>query len=445
MSKIGLIIGRELKSKIFNKTFIVMTLLAPLLITAFIAFTIKMTQSEKTEQNVLVIDESGLFKGRLSGNEYIKLSFSSQDLSSASADFFTKGYTCLLWVAPNIIEGGAGATKLFYKKSPGFAFQTYMKNQMEKIIYEDKLKANNIDPNVINNSKQNVRIIMEKVNDLGKSEEQSGMGFIGFLSGAIMFIFILMYGMMVFRSVMEEKTNRIVEVIVSSVKPFELMLGKILGVAILGIMQFVVMGLITLLLSTVLSTVFLKDATSQLKVFKEQQELVKKNGSNVDFSKLEKFDDQLELFDLMQKIQKIDFLEVFICFLLFFIGGYLFYSSIMAAIGSAVDSEADSQQFITPVMVPLMIGYLISTKTIIDPDSTTVFWGSMIPFTSPIVMMSRITSGVPLWELVLSIVILFASFFLMTWLAARIYRTGILMYGKKTSWREIGKWLFYKG
>jgi ABC-2 type transport system permease protein len=444
MSKIGLIIGRELKSKLSNKTFIIMTLLAPLLITGFLAFIIKSAQSEKTEQNVLVIDESQLFKDKLSGNDYISLSYSNEKLDKSVTTFSEKGYTCLLWISPTLVEGGAGAIKLFYKKSPGFGFQTYIKDQMEQIIYENKLRANNIDPNVILNSKQDVKIILEKVNEKGDTQEQSSFGFLGFISGALMFMFIIMYGMMVFRSVMEEKTNRIVEVIVSSVKPFELMLGKILGVALLGIIQFVAMGVITFGLSTLLSGLFLKEASSQLKQFEQQQELVKKNGTNVDLSKLEKFDDKLEMFEVLKKIKGINFLEVFICFVLYFIGGYLFYSAILAAIGSAVDSESDSQQFITPVMIPLMIGYFISTKTIMNPDSSSVFWGSMIPFTSPIVMMSRITSGVPMWELVTSLSLLFISFIFMTWLAGRIYRTGILMYGKKTGWKEIGKWLFYK-
>lgn len=444
MSKIGLIIARELKSKLYNKTFIIMTILAPLLITGFIAFIVKMSESEKTEQKVMVIDESQLFKDKLSGNDYISLTYTNEKLIDAIGQFYTKGYTCLLWISPTIISGGAGAVKLYYKKSPGFGFQTYMKDQMERIIYENKLKANNIDPNIIHNSKQNVQLILEKVDDVGKTQEQNSFGFIGFISGALMFIFILMYGMMVFRSVMEEKTNRIVEVIVSSVKPFELMLGKILGVAILGVIQFIVMGIITFALSTLLSVFFLKDATAQLKIFQQQQELVKKNGTNVDFSKLEKFDDKLELFDTLQKIKNINFTQVFICFFLYFIFGYLFYSSIMAAIGSAVDSEADSQQFITPVMIPMMIGYFIAIKTMTDPDSSTVFWGSMIPFTSPIVMMSRITNGVPDWELAVSLAILCLSFIFTTWLAGKIYRTGILMYGKKTSWKELGKWLFYK-
>jgi ABC-2 type transport system permease protein len=444
MKKIRLIIAREIKSKLSNKTFIIMTLLAPLLITGFLAFLIKMSQSEKTEQNVLVLDESQLFRDKLSGNDYITLAYSNQKLEEAVEQFSGKGYSCVLWIAPNIIEGGAGASKLFYKKSPGFGFQTYIKDQMEKIIYENKLKANHIDPNIISNSKQDVKLILEKVDEKGKTEEQSNFGLFGFLTGALMFMFILLYGMMVFRSVMEEKTSRIVEVIVSSVKPFQLMLGKIIGVAILGTIQFIAMGIITLVLTTALSAIFLKEATSQLKVFEKEQALVKKNGTNVDLNKLSKFDDKLELFDLMKKLYKIDFAEVFVCFLLYFIGGYLFYSSIMAAIGSAVDSEADSQQFITPVMIPLMVGYFISTKTILDPDSSAVFWGSMVPFTSPIVMMSRITNGVPWWEIVVSLSLLFLSFIVMTWLAGKIYRTGILMYGKKTGWREIGKWLFYK-
>ncbi len=444
MKKIRLIIGREIKSKLRNKTFLIMTVLAPLLITGFLAFIIQLSQSDNTNQQVMVIDDSKLFKDKLTGNDYISLSYSNLKLEDAVEQFTDKGYSCLLWISPNIIQGGAGATKLYFRKSPGFAFQTFIKDQMEKIIYENKLKSNNIDPNIISNSKQVVKLILEKVDEKGKPEEQSSFGTFGFLTGALMFMFILMYGMMVFRSVMEEKTNRIVEVIISSVKPFQLMLGKILGVAILGLIQFLIMGIITFILTTVLSTIFLKDISGQLKVFKQQQELVKLQGSNANFTQLEKFDDKLEVFDLLEKIEKINFFEVFICFILYFLGGYLFYSSIMAAIGSAVDSESDSQQFITPVTLPLMIGYLISMKTILEPDSSLVFWASIIPFTSPIVMMSRITNGVPLWELIFSLTALFASFFITTWLAAKIYRTGILMYGKKTSWKEIGKWLFYK-
>ncbi len=443
MHKILLVINREIMSKITNKTFIIMTLLAPILITGFMAFIIKMTQAEKTEQNVLVIDETHLFENKLQGNDFITLSFSNDKLEKRLETFAGDGYTSLLWIAPNFVEGGAGATKIFFKKSPGFAFQTYIKDQMEKIVYEHKLKANNIDPNIITNARQKVKLILEKVNDKGFVEEQTSFQLFGFLTGALMMIFILMYGMMVFRSVMEEKTNRIVEVIISSIQPFQLMLGKIIGVAILGTIQFIVMGLMTLILTTLLSTLFLKDVKANMMKFDMQQEMVKKQGINADFSNMEQFDDQLELFDVLKKIERIDFAEVFICFILFFIGGYLFYSSLLAAIGSAVDSETDSQQFMMPVMIPLMAGYFISTKTILDPDSTLVFWGSMIPFTSPIVMMSRITNGVPFWEIATSLTLLYISFIGTVWLSAKIYRVGILMYGKKPSWREIIKWIRY--
>ncbi len=444
MKKIGLIIGREIKSRLYNKTFIIMTLLAPLLITGFLAFMIQMSQSEKTEQKVLVVDETGVFVNRLQGNDYISLTYTRDEMNKAVDEFSKKGYTCVLWIPPSLVGGAGGHSFLYYEKAPGFGFKTYIKDQMERIIYEDKLAANDIDPNVISNSKLSIQLEMEKVDDKGRREKQGEFGMFGFVMGALMLFFVLMYGMMVFRSVMEEKTSRIVEVIVSSVKPYELMLGKIIGVAILGTIQFITMGIITLVLTSVLSGIFLKDASAQLKVFQDQQEQVKKNGTNADLEKMERFDDKRKLFELMENLENIDVAEVFICFLLFFIGGYLFYSSIMAAIGSAVDSEADSQQFITPVMIPLLIGYFISIKTITDPDSTMVFWGSIIPFTSPIVMMSRITNGVPLWEILLSLTILFASFIFTTYLAGKIYRTGILMYGKKTSWREIGKWLFYK-
>lgn len=443
MNKILLIITREIKSKITNKTFIIMTILGPILITGFMAFIIKMTQAEKTEQKVLVIDETHLFENKLQGNDYVSLSFSNETLDKKLGTFSQDGYSSLLWIAPNFVEGGDGATKIFFKKSPGFAFQTYIKTQMEKIVYEYKLKANNIDPNIISNAKQKVKIILEKVNDKGKTEEQSSFQLFGFFTGAFMMIFILLYGMMVFRSVMEEKTNRIVEVIISSVKPFQLMLGKIIGVAILGTIQFIIMGVTTLILTTLLSGIFLKDIKADMVKFDAQQELVKKQGTNVNFNNMEQFDDNLELFDVMKKIERINFAEVFICFILFFIGGYLFYSSLLAAIGSAVDSETDSQQFMMPIMLPLMAGYFISTKTILDPDSTLVFWGSMIPFTSPIVMMSRITNGVPLWEIITSLSILYVSFIGAVWLSAKIYRIGILMYGKKPSWKELIRWLRY--
>ena len=405
-----------------------------------------MSMSDKADQNILVIDETEFFRDKLAGSDYITFSFTAKDLEQSLDGFYESDKTCILYIPHNLVEGAGGAVKIFYKKAPGFAIQTDIRNQVEKILYEHKLRANNIDPQIIHNAKQSVKLITEKVNEKGEHAEQS-TGFVsifGFLSGAIMFMFILLYGMMVFRSVMEEKTNRIVEIIVSSVKPFQLMLGKIIGIAILGIGQFVTMGIITAVLSTILSTTLLGDIKKDLDKFQKQQEIVFKNGTNVDLEKFDKMQDKLEIFELLQAAGKINYMEIAICFLLYFIGGYLFYSSILAAIGSAVDAEADAQQFMMPVMLPLIAGYIISARMMTNPEGSMAFWGSIIPLTSPIVMMARLPFGVPAYQVIISVSLLFASFIGTTWLAGKIYRTGILMYGKKVSWRELSKWLFYK-
>jgi ABC-2 type transport system permease protein len=446
MGKIGLIIHREIMAKLRSKAFIIMTFLGPLLIAAFIMIMFYATKADKTEQHILVIDETGFFMDKLAGNDYISFTYSSKTKDEALVDFYKTDKTSILYVPHNFIEGADGAVKIFYKKTPGFAVQTYIKSQAEKIVYEYKLKANNIDPQVIHNAKMAVQILLEKVNENG--EHATGLSeagaVTGFLSGAFMFIFILVYGMMVFKSVMEEKTNRIVEIIISSVKPTQLMLGKILGIAILGIMQFVTMSLLTIGLTTILSATVLKDIQSDFAKFQKQQSEVYKNGTNMDLKKLDKMQDKLEAFDAISKVQNLNFGLIGICFLLYFIGGYLFYSSMLAAIGSAVDSEADSQQFMMPIMLPMMAGYLIAVNMMMNPEGNLAIWGSMIPLTSPIVMMARIPNGVPPWQICTSLAILYASFFGTVWLAGKIYRTGILMYGKKVSWREISKWVFYK-
>ncbi|MGZ4038535.1 MAG: ABC transporter permease, partial [Bacteroidia bacterium] len=429
-----------------NKTFIIMTFLGPLLIAGFVAVMIWTSMGDKTEQDILVVDETNFFKDKLSGNDHITFSYTSDTKDQALSKFYNSDKTGLLYIPANLISGGDGFTKIFYRKSPGFAVQTYIKSQVEKILYEYKLKANNIDPLIISNARQKVRLITEKVNEKGEHAEQlTDMASVfGFASGAFMFVFILLYGMMVFRSVMEEKTNRIVEIIISSVKPYELMLGKIVGIAILGFMQFITMAIISAVLSMVLSATLLKDVNKDFAKFQAQKQEVYKNGTNMNLDKLDTMQDQQEVFEKLKQIQNFNFLEIGVCFLLYFIGGYLFYSSLMAAIGSAVDTEADSQQFTVPIMLPLIAGYVIAARMIVSAEGAMAFWGSMIPFTSPIVMMARIPNGVPAWEIVTSLLILYASFTGTVWLAGKIYKTGILMYGKKTSWSEIVKWVFYK-
>jgi ABC-2 type transport system permease protein len=246
------------------------------------------------------------------------------------------------------------------------------------------------------------------------------------------------------RSVMEEKTNRIIEVIVSSVKPFELMLGKIIGVAMVGITQFLIWVVLSSTLTTVASGIVLSGVVKDVNMMQEQNEIVYKQGSNANFEEIKNPQNKLEAISVVKDFFSLNVTEIIVCFFIYFLGGYLLYSALFAAIGSAVDAEADTQQFMLPVMLPLMSGYMMAIGIAQDPETSVAFWGSIIPFTSPIVMMVRLPFGVPAWQIWLSVSLLIMGFIFTTWLAGRIYRTGILMYGKKITWKELGKWLSYK-
>jgi ABC-2 type transport system permease protein len=423
-----------------------MTFLTPLIFVGALGLIFWTSMPEKIEQRLLVIDKTGLFQNTLKGNDYISLTFSNEDIFKAQEEFPKSDYTSIMFIEKGADGNIIPMARILYKKHPGLAFQTYIRQELENIYYEYKLRANNIDPAVIVNARQGFSVKMDKVDEYGAVNHSEGVQLFSFAMGLIMMLFILMYGMMVFRSVMEEKTNRIVEVIVSSVKPFELMIGKIVGIAFVGLIQFLTTAIITSLLGVILSGIFLKDFKQLKQKFDDQNALVQKMGTNagINLKPSEDFKSNQKMFDTLNQLEKINFTKIGIFFVLFFIGGYLFYSSLLAAIGSAVDSESDSQQFMFPVIIPLMIGYFLAIKIMISPESTAVVVGSFIPFTSPIVMMARMPQDPPMWQVLSSLLILYVTFILTTWLASKIYRTGILMYGKKTSWREIAKWLFYK-
>ena len=271
---------------------------------------------------------------------------------------------------------------------------------------------------------------------------------LGYFAGFLIYFFVFLYGAMVMRGVIEEKTSRIVEVIVSSVKPFQLMLGKILGIALVGLTQFIAWVVLITLFVSVGMQVFGPDYSAENVA--PQQEMVESvmsqqsiNVSDVAEIQAENSSDNFKDI-LLSTVDSINFIVVLLSFLFYFIGGYLLYASLFAAIGSAVDSETDTQQFMMPVTIPLVIGLLVMINTIQNPDGAMAFWFSIIPFTSPIVMMARIPFGVPYWEVALSMSLLIITFLGATWFAAKIYRTGILMYGKKVSYGEIWKWIRYK-
>jgi ABC-2 type transport system permease protein len=262
------------------------------------------------------------------------------------------------------------------------------------------------------------------------------------MAGILIYMFIFLYGVQVMRGVMEEKTSRIVEVILSSVKPFQLMMGKIIGVALVGLTQFLLWIILTVTLYSAASATVLKNIDMKQV---QQKEQVLKVGADLNYRQMKAIDKPNIITEVWDDFKSVDVAAIVLCFLFYFLAGYLMYSALFAAVGAAVDNEADTQQFMLPITIPLIFSFIIAQNVIQDPESSIAFWFSLIPLTSPIIMMVRLPFGVPVWELALSMGLLVIGFIVTTWLAARVYRTGILMYGKKVTWKELGKWLFYKG
>ena len=446
MNKIGLIIWREYFERIRKKSFLVMSILGPVLVAAGFALMIWLSNADKTEQKVMVIDESMAFYKNLPDNDFVRFYYPDIKLPQAVKEFYKTDYTCILYVPYNVAQNSTSPVKLFYKKTPGFAVSQYLRDVMERKLYEFKLAANNINPDVIKNARQNIHLINEKIYENGDSKESKtdAISVIGFVCGLLIFIFLTIYGAQVMRSVMEEKTNRVVEIIVSSVRPFQLMIGKIIGIALVGVTQFLIWIVLSTLLTGAVSATLLKKITADANMQKAQQEIVYKQGSSSNFKELQKTDSRLEALEMISDLKGVDFTAIIIYFFLYFIGGYLFYSALFAAVGSAIDSDSDTQQFIMPITLPLVIAYMMSISVMQNPEGTVAFWGSMIPFTSPVVMLVRLPTGVPMWQLITSLTLLVVGFIFTTWIAGRIYRTGILMYGKKVTWKEMIKWITYK-
>lgn len=445
MNKVSLIIRREYLSRVKKKTFIIMSIVGPLLIAALMIVPAWLANEDEDFQNIEVIDESGLFLHKLKDSEEVFFSYEFRPLAEAQKALNEGGeFTAVLHI-PEVVVSLPKTVQVFYKDQPKRSSIRYMEDQIAEVIESRKLEdLYNLSLDQISGLRPDVKIVASKVNESGETEESAGgMAMaVGMLLAMFIYFFIFLFGVQVMRGVIEEKTNRIVEVIISSVKPFQLMMGKIIGIALVAVTQF----MIWVILSAVLiggAQAFFKDdlqAAQSQKV--KQMEQFNPDAVNAiqeeasEMSMAQKIED---------KLSRINFPLVLSCFLFYFIGGYLLYGSLFAAIGSAVDSETDTQQFMLPVTIPLILSIVFAQVVMENPDGSLAFWTSMIPFTSPIIMMVRIPFGIDTWELVLSMVILLVSFIATTWLAARIYRTGILMYGKKPNFKEIGKWIFYKG
>ncbi len=438
MSKLKLIIHREFIAKVRNKTFLVMTILSPLLVigmSAFIGYLGKLNQ-----ENVRIIaylDESKLFEDQdFEDTESVKyLNFSEDDYEVAKTKVDLSDYFGLLYIPKkDSIKDIASNVEFYSKKSPNIVVINSLENKIEERLRQVKMAQLGIDVEKLNDSKINADIkLLDFEGEKSSKLVNTLKSVLGMAGGYMIMMFIIIYGAMVMRSVIEEKTSRIVEVIISSVKPFQLMMGKIIGTALAGLLQFTIWGVLLLIVMVVASSVFGVDTLNVqgVSVPTEEAEVMKS---------IAKSDAQL----VFEELKNLPIATMFFSFIIYFIGGYLLYSSIYAAIGAAVDNETDTQQFMLPVIIPLMLGVYIGFASVIsDPHGPVATIFSMIPFTSPIVMLMRIPFGVAWWEIVISLLLLIGTFLLIVWFAAKIYRVGILMYGKKPSYKELYKWLKY--
>ncbi|MEA3316582.1 MAG: ABC transporter permease [Bacteroidota bacterium] len=445
MNKISLIIKREFFTRVRKKSFIVMTILGPLLFAAMMIVPAWLSQLEDTDKKVIaVIDDSEIFNHNLPETDYIKFIYlKNESVKSLQKDFSEKDYYAILYIS-ELATYTPKTIQLFSDQQPNIGVKSHIENSIEKLIEGDKLKAAGIDKDILKSIDTNISVKTIQWNEEGEEKESSteiAMA-VGYISGFMIYFFIFLFGAQVMRGVIEEKTSRIVEIIISSAKPFQLMMGKIIGIALVGLTQFLLWIVLTTGIVTVTKTALYPDLGN-----KESQEMLSQNileSENISQAKIIEPQDTNKMESIITSIQNVNFGILLGSFIFYFLGGYLLYGSLFAAVGSAVDNETDTQQFMLPITIPLILAMFVMINAIQNPHGDIAFWFSMIPFTSPIVMMVRIPFEVPAWELALSMSILVITFIGSTWLAAKIYRTGILMYGKKINYKELWKWIRYK-
>ncbi len=424
MNKLLLIIKREYLSKVRKRSFILMTLLTPLFLVGLFVIPSLVALNNESSYNVAIVDDNNFEQLKLKSSSSINFN-SLKDIDiSDSKSVLLDSYDFILHI-PKVDSLVNIETKLviYANHQISLTSKTNIEHQIERIIKNVNLINKGINPEQIKQSESKVSITTYVVNESGKDKlghSEASYG-IGMISGFLIYIFIFTYGTMVMRSVIEEKTNRIIEIIISCLKPFQLMLGKITSVALVGLTQFLLWLLLGGLLIVIVNGFVSSSGTSSI--------------SN----------EELQLIDeLALSLSHLPIQTLAISFLMYFIGGYLLYGSLFAAIGAASEQETDSQQFILPITIPLILSFIFVQLVVDNPHSGLAYTLSMIPFTSPIIMMARIPFGVPIHELILSISLLIFGFIATTWIAAKIYRIGILMYGKKITYKELWKWINYK-
>ena len=435
MNKIGIIISREFNERVRKKSFIITTILMPLLMIGMMAApTLMMLFAKGDQKSLVVLDQSSIIAPSLEGDDEITFTPMDITLDEARADSNIFG---VLWIGEDVVDNPSNV-KLYTNSSSSMSLESNLASQMEKIIERERLKRYDIE-----NLEQIMKDVKVKVsfttfrNDLseeGEDEEATSSSIaymLGLVLGMMLYMFLIIYGSMVMTSVIEEKGSRVLDVLVSSVSPFQLMLGKILGVASVAVTQIAIWGVLVCGIGAVVLPALMPEDVMQT-VEAVQMGQMTTIEADIDA-------DLLSAVSLATDVGGL--VMMFVWLLLFLVGGFLFYSAMFAAVGSAVDSIQDANQLQTPITVPIILALILAMSVFNDPNSTLAFWGSIIPFTSPVVMMARVPFGIPTWQIVLSLVLLYASVVAMAWAAGKIYRVGIFMHGKKPSFKELMSWI----
>ncbi len=438
MNKLGIVARREFLTRVQKKTFLLSTILVPLLIVGFYTLIIFVAVDDSDKLSIAVKDEANVFEGKLiDKSNDVTYVFVSVDTSSLRKKTESGEFDGYFVVPAGFNLNNRDSLKIISNKKIGLMLRNNVENPINRALEEKRLLGYNISPTTLDSIKKENPVSFSTIKGTSGTNTKEGVSYgVGFVSGFLIYIILFIYGTMVMRGVMEEKVSRIAEVIVSSVKPFQLMMGKIIGIGAVGLVQFFIWGFLVLLLQLVLP-LFIPGLSEQM-----QSQATMPGG--VGMAQVTQQQGGIEAV-----MSQINFPLILGCFVFYFLGGYLLYSSLFAAVGSAVNEDPqDAQSLLLPITMPIVFAMVIMIKAVNDPNSGLAVFGSLFPFTSPIVMMARIAHGIPdgvTWiQLITSMLLLVAGFLCTTWLAAKIYRTGILLYGKKVTWKEMWKWAFRK-
>ncbi|MBX7225342.1 MAG: ABC transporter permease [Chitinophagales bacterium] len=436
MNKIWIILQREYLTRITKNSFIITTLLVPILMGLAMFIMIKVSTSASEHLKILVMDESGYIKDkvvRMNKGEHLVFINESEDISieKVKQTFAEKGFDGLLFIPTLDIEHPNGI-KYYSNGAPGLVTQSHIEDELDKILKESYFILKGIDPKYIESLHTPVKIQMEDISGIGKSTEAASI--FGYISGLLIYVYLLFFGSMVMRGVAEEKTSRIIEVVISSVKPFQLMMGKILGIGMVGLTQFIAWIILGTGITSAIGYLYPSETTAM-----NQANMAGNVASNpANPSSLE------VISSLTGGFSEVDIMRILLSFVFFFIFGYIFYAAQFAAIGAAVTDEGDTQSLSFPVTIPIIISIFLMATTLSQPNSSLAIWSSMIPFSAPIVMMARIPFGISWGQQIASMIIMVISSLTMVWIAGRIYRIGILIQGKKVKLTELLKWTFQR-